>query len=163
MHLYAGAKRCKVSASNKSGTSPIRLTLHTDYALRILLHAAAMPDERLSIADVSAQHGISRNHVMKVVNLLASKGLLMTTRGRGGGFTLARDPASITVGEVVRLTEPSLQPADCASCVLRHGCGLTPVLDCALRAFMEVLDGRTLADALKETSLPFRRLASTPS
>ena len=69
---------------------------------------------------------------------------------------------SITVGEVVRLTEPSLQPADCASCVLRHGCGLIPVLDCALRAFMEVLDGRTLADALKETSLPFRRLASNP-
>lgn len=118
---------------------------------------------RLSIADVAEKHGISRNHVMKVVNQLAGSGLLDTARGRGGGFTLARDPATITVGEVVRLAEPSLQPADCASCVLRHGCGLIPVLDCALRAFMVVLDSRTLADALKETSLPFRRLAATPS
>ncbi len=139
----------------------MRLTLHTDYALRILLHAAAEPGVRLSIADVAEKHGISRNHVMKVVNLLASSGLLDTARGRGGGFTLARDPASITVAEVVRLTEPTLQPADCASCVLRHGCGMIPVLDCALRAFMEVLDRATLADALKETSLPFKRLAVT--
>jgi Rrf2 family nitric oxide-sensitive transcriptional repressor len=114
-----------------------------------------MPGERLSIADVAAQHSISRNHAMKVVNLLGSTGLLETARGRGGGFTLARDPEQITIGEVVRLTEPSLNPADCASCVLRHGCGLIPVLDCALRAFMEVLDGRTLADAARETSLPF--------
>lgn len=114
---------------------------------------------RLSIADVSEKHGISRNHVMKVVNLLGSNGLLETTRGRGGGFTLARDPASITVGEVVRLTEPTLQPADCASCVLRHGCGMIPVLDDAMRAFLDVLDSRTLADALRQTRLPFKRLA----
>jgi Rrf2 family nitric oxide-sensitive transcriptional repressor len=162
MHLYFGAKRCKLPASNIFGNLAIRLTLHTDYALRILLHAAAEPDIRLSIADVAEKHGISRNHVMKVVNLLGSKGLLDTARGRGGGFTLARDPASITVGEVVRLTEPTLQPADCASCVLRHGCGMIPVLDCALRAFMEVLDSRTLADALKETTLPFKRLEVVP-
>lgn len=97
---------------------------------------------------------------MKVVNLLGSKGLLETVRGRGGGFRLARDPAGITIGEVVRLTEPSLQPADCGGCVLRHGCGLIPALDCALRAFMEVLDNRTLADAARETSLPFGRLAN---
>jgi Rrf2 family transcriptional regulator, nitric oxide-sensitive transcriptional repressor len=135
--------------------------LHTDYALRILLHAAAMPGERLSIGEVAVQHGISRNHVMKVVNLLGSRGFLETTRGRGGGFALARDPADITIGEVVRLTEPSLQPADCASCTLRHACGLVPALDCAMRAFMQVLDNRTLADAARETSLPFGRHAQT--
>lgn len=118
-----------------------------------------MPGARLSIAEVAAQHGISRNHVMKVVNLLGGNGFLETARGRGGGFTLARDPADITIGEVVRLTEPSLQPADCANCTLRHACGLVPVLDCALRAFMEVLDSRTLADAARETSLPFGRIA----
>jgi Rrf2 family nitric oxide-sensitive transcriptional repressor len=159
MHLYFARKRCKQIASNNLRSVPIRLTLHTDYALRILLHAAAEPCVRLSIADVAEKHGISRNHVMKVVNLLAAKGLLDTARGRGGGFTLARDAAAITVGEVVRLTEPGLQPADCAGCVLRHGCGMIPVLDDAMRAFLDVLDSRTLADAVRETTLPFKRIA----
>ena len=92
---------------------------------------------------------------MKVVNQLANVGLLETVRGRGGGFSLGRDPQSVTIGEVVRLTEPCLQPADCGSCVLRRGCGLAPMLDSAMLAFLGELDKKTLADALKETTLPF--------
>ena len=133
--------------------------MHTDYALRILLHSAARPGERLSIAATAAQHGISRNHVMKVVNVLANAGLLDTARGRGGGFILARDPSSITLGEVVRLTEPDMQPADCGSCILRVGCGLTPLLGAAIQAFLDELDSKTLADALVKTTLPFKAQA----
>jgi len=140
------------------GEPAIKLTLHTDYALRILLHAAAIPGTRLSISDVAEQHGISRNHVMKVVNQLANVGLLETTRGRGGGFNLARDPGSIRIGEVVRLTEPGLQPADCGTCILNRGCGLIPILDDAMDAFLAVLDAKTLADALAETRVDFTRL-----
>jgi len=124
----------------------MRLTRHTDYALRVLLQAATAP-ERLSIAGVAATHRISKNHAMKVVNLLARHGLLATVRGRGGGFTLGRPANTIRLGEVVRLTEPELQAADCATCVLRDGCGLTPVLGAAMAAFMAVLDRTTLADA----------------
>jgi len=126
----------------------IRLTLHTDYALRILLHAAAMSGTRLSIADIAQSHGISRNHVMKVVNHLSALGHLRTTRGRGGGFELGRDPAAINIGQVVRQTEPNLQPADCANCVLNPGCGFTPLLGSAVSAFLGVLDATTLADVL---------------
>lgn len=132
----------------------IRLTLHTDYALRVLLQAAGAPGERQSIAGVAEAHGISRNHVMKVVNELANAGYLDTARGRGGGFTLARAPEEITLGEVVRLTEPDLKPADCGSCALRVGCGLTPLLGDAMRAFLDVLDRQTLADALRKGALP---------
>jgi len=132
----------------------IKLTLHTDYALRILLQAGAQPETRLSISEVSQLHGISRNHVMKVVNLLANAGLLHTVRGRGGGFTLARAPEHITLGEVVRLTEPDLRPANCASCVLKVGCGLTPLLGSAMQAFLDRLDQQSLADALKASFLP---------
>lgn len=137
----------------------MRLTLHTDYALRILLHAAAAPrDARLSIADVARQHGISRNHVMKVINHLATLGLLKTVRGRGGGFSLAHDPATISIGAVVRQTEPNMQPADCGQCVLRVGCGLTPILGDAVRAFMAALDQRTLADAVRMGTIDFGSL-----
>ncbi len=119
-----------------------------------------MPGERLSISHTAQLHRISRNHVMKVVNELAQAGLLATARGRGGGFTLSRDPASITLGEVVRLTEPDLRPADCAHCVLRVSCGLTPILGSAVEAFLKELDRQTLADALAASSFDFARLAS---
>lgn len=111
--------------------------------------------ERLSIAAVAEAHGISRNHVMKVVNSLANGGFLATTRGRGGGFALGRLPEEITLGEVVRHTEPDLQPADCAHCAMRVGCGLTPMLGEALAAFLEVLDRQTLAEALARSTAPF--------
>ena len=132
----------------------MRLTRHTDYALRILLQAATQPGERLSIAVVAEAQGIARNHAMKLVNELANAGLLATTRGRGGGFTLGRAAETITVGEVVRLTEPELQPADCPNCALRPGCGLIPVLGGAARAFLAELDQHTLADAARTTRLP---------
>lgn len=133
----------------------MRLTRHTDYALRILLQAAAQPDRRLSIAGVAEAQDISRNHAMKVVNELASGGLLATVRGRGGGFGLARPAEEITLGEVVRLTEPDLRPADCENCALAIGCGLTPILGSALRAFLAELDRHTLAEAAAGTRLSF--------
>lgn len=127
----------------------MRLTRHTDYALRVLLQAASQPGERLSIAGVAETHRISRNHAMKVVNVLARHGLLATVRGRGGGLMLGRPADEIRLGEVVRLTEPELQAADCASCVLLPGCGLKPVLGTAMAAFLKVLDETTLADVAR--------------
>ncbi|WP_395332909.1 Rrf2 family transcriptional regulator [Novosphingobium sp. BL-8H] len=132
----------------------MRLTAHTDYALRILLHAAVDPDRLFSIAQVADAHAISRNHAMKVVNLLGNAGLLETVRGRGGGFRLGRPAIAITLGEVVRLTEPNLQPADCDNCLLRGACGLTALLRKAMGAFLAELDAYTLADAANGTRLP---------
>ncbi len=132
----------------------MRLTRHTDYALRILLQAAAQPGARLSIAAVAEAQGIARNHAMKLVNELANAGYLATTRGRGGGFTLGRPAEDIRVGDVVRLTETETQPADCPNCALRPGCGLIPVLAGASHAFFAHLDQFTLAQAAERTRLP---------
>ena len=136
----------------------MRLTAHTDYALRILLHAALLAQKNsqglLSIAEVAQAHAISRNHAMKVVNLLANAGLLETVRGRGGGFRLGQPADSIRLGDVVRLTEPCLAPADCANCLLRSTCGLTAILGDAMDAFLARLDARTLADAAATSRLP---------
>jgi Rrf2 family nitric oxide-sensitive transcriptional repressor len=125
----------------------MRLTRYTDYAFRVLLKAAADPQGLTSIAEVAAIHDISKNHVMKVVNQLAHDGYLRTIRGRGGGFTLARPAEDIRIGDVVRSTEPDLQLADCGSCAVRLGCGLTPVL--AMAAFLATLDKYTLADVVR--------------
>lgn len=133
----------------------MRLTRHTDYALRILLQAAVEPETRLSIAAVAGAQAISRNHAMKVVNQLANGGFLATVRGRGGGFKLARPAADITIGAVVRLTETDLRPADCENCTLARNCGLIPILGDAMTAFMAELDRRTLAEAASGSRLPF--------
>lgn len=139
----------------------MRLTRHTDYALRILLQAAVEPERRLSIAAVAQAQGIARNHAMKLVNELAGAGLLATVRGRGGGFALGRAASAISIGDVVRLTEPDLRPADCENCALAPRCGLTPMLGAAVRAFLAELDRHTLADAAARTALPF--LAPAPA
>ena len=137
----------------------MRLTAHTDYALRILLHAALAArdgDGLLSIGQVAADHAISRNNAMKVVNQLSNAGLLATVRGRSGGFRLGRPAEAITLGEVVRLTEPCLNLADCEGCVLRSACGLTGMLNRAMQAFLAELDRQTLAAAAAGSRLPAR-------
>jgi len=139
----------------------MRLTRHTDYALRILLQAALEPDRRLSIAAVAQAQGIARNHAMKLVNELAGAGLLATVRGRGGGFTLGRPANEITIGAVVRQTEPDLRPADCDNCAIAPACGLAPMLSGAVRAFLGELDRHTLAEAATGTRLPFLAPAAT--
>lgn len=125
----------------------MHFTRHTDYALRLLLHLAADGESRSSIADAAEVHGISRNHLMKVAQQLAHGGFLSTKRGRGGGIALARAPEDISIGEVVRYTEPGTALADCASCGIAPACGLTAIFSEAQAALLAVLDRYTLADA----------------
>jgi Rrf2 family transcriptional regulator, nitric oxide-sensitive transcriptional repressor len=86
------------------------------------------------------------------VHLLGRAGLLVNTRGRGGGLALARPAEEIGVGAVVRLTEGGDCPAECFradnTCAIAPVCRLASVLDDAFKAFYRVLDGCTLADLL---------------
>jgi Rrf2 family transcriptional regulator, nitric oxide-sensitive transcriptional repressor len=132
----------------------MQLTRFSDYALRVLILAAARPDERHLTADVSTAFGISRHHLVKVVNELRHLGYIETIRGRDGGFRLARDPARIRIGDVVRDTEGTtlVECFDKATntCPLSGACGLKGALRDAFEAFMAVLDGRSLADLVEE-------------
>lgn len=130
----------------------MRLTLMTDYALRVLMYAAQQPDRLCTIAEVAEAHGISEAHLTKVTHRLALGGWLATVRGKGGGLRLAQPPAAINLGAVVRACEPDFALVECygadSRCILTGRCGLAGVLDEALSAFLRSLDGRTLADVL---------------
>lgn len=133
----------------------MQLTSFTDYSLRVLVFAAAHDDRRCQTAEVATTFGISRHHVVKVVNALAHLGYLETVRGRDGGFALARPATEIGLGEVVRRTEGSMSVVECFApatntCPLLPACGLSQVLGDALTAFLRVLDRHTLADLLAE-------------
>lgn len=131
----------------------MRLTRYTDYSLRVLMYLGARPDRLARIGEISEAYGISRNHLMKVVQDLVRLGFVTSVRGRKGGIRLARAPEEINVGAVVRATEDSFQVAPCETCVIAPACGLKCALDEAVRAFLAVLDAYTLA------SLPARQLA----
>ncbi|WP_431269759.1 RrF2 family transcriptional regulator [Dankookia sp. P2] len=117
--------------------------------------------------EIAAAWRISSNHLDKVVQRLAAAGLVETRRGRGGGMVLARPPAAIRLGDVVRSTEEDLALVACfagdgdpcgdqtgARCVLAGACRLQSALGRALAAFLGVLDGMTLADLLDPAARP---------
>ena len=62
----------------------MRLADYTDYTLRVLMYCASNPDRLVTIAEIADVHGVSKNHLMKIVNDLARQGVLETSRGRGG-------------------------------------------------------------------------------
>ncbi len=133
----------------------MQLTSFTDYALRVLIFAASRPETRCLTADVAAAFGISRHHVVKVVNELQHLGYLDTTRGRDGGFALALPPGRIRIGDVVRRTEGTMTLVECFdrqtnTCPLARACGLKGALREAFDAFLGVLDGYSLADLIAE-------------
>ena len=129
----------------------MRLSEYTDYTLRVLMYCASHPQERITIAGLAEQHGLSKNHLMKVVNDLARQGLLETTRGRGGGLRLLADAQDIRIGDVVRAAETDFRLVECFdpvtnACTWTPGCRLKHMLGDALAAYFAVLDGATLAD-----------------
>lgn len=141
----------------------MRLTLQTDYAMRVLLHLGADPDRQSSIAEIAAAYAISRNHLMKVVQRLSRAGLVTGLRGRSGGLRLGRPVEEITVGDVVRQTEDSFRLVDCRDCVIAGLCELPPVLHQATEAFLAVLDSHTVADMLRRRSALLARLRPSPA
>lgn len=126
----------------------MRLTRFTDYALRVLMYVGARGDRLSTIAEIAAAYGISRDHLMKIVQQLGKTGYLRNVRGRFGGILLARPPREIILGDIVRLTEADLELVECGTCVIAPVCGLTGALREALDAFMRVLDNYTLDDLL---------------
>jgi Rrf2 family nitric oxide-sensitive transcriptional repressor len=138
----------------------MRLTLHTDYSLRVLIHVGIADGKLITINDIAKAFDISKQHLMKVVNQLSQKGYLETVRGRGGGIRLSRSPRDINVGEVVRETEETLGVIGCLEqrgyCPIQRVCELRGVFDEATRAFLAVLDRYTVADLIK----PRRALSS---
>lgn len=140
----------------------MRLTLHTDFALRLLMLLAIEPEQVHTIEEVARRYHISRNHLMKVAQTLVQEGFVASLRGRGGGLKLARPAKRINLGAVVRKTEDSLALVECFDrqkngCVVSSVCGLRGPLEEALAAFLGVLDRYSLAD-LVANPVAFNRM-----
>jgi Rrf2 family nitric oxide-sensitive transcriptional repressor len=131
----------------------MRLTSFTDYTLRSLIYLGMHRDKLVTIQDIADLHGISKNHLTKVVHQLGVSGMVETVRGRNGGLRLRMEPADISIGTVVRQSESDFHIAECfdknnQGCALHKGCALKTKLGKATEAFLQVLDEVTLEEML---------------
>ena len=148
----------------------MHLTRYTDYALRVLLYLAVKGKERSTIHEIAESYGISRNHLMKVVQDLSHRGYVTTIRGKNGGLLLNRSPEEIPLGGLMRDTESELGLVECFrdgnECIITSACRVKPILNEALDAFMAVLDRYTLADLLGKRQpqlAQLMRIATSPA
>jgi Rrf2 family nitric oxide-sensitive transcriptional repressor len=127
----------------------MRLRLQTDFALRVLLYLSYV-DRKATVDEIADSFGISREHLVKVVQALARHGYVLTQPGRHGGVTLACDPKATTVREVVEKIEGRHGVLDCVaapgSCPMEPGCDLRRLLMFAEEKFYEALATKTLDD-----------------
>lgn len=135
----------------------MQLTKFGDYSLRVLIFLARRQGVHTTIGDLARAHRISKNHLMKVVHNLSRRGYVKAVRGRGGGISLARAPADISIGRVVRDVEP-LTPAECfvpgydAACTLYPKCALIGMLRAAQSSFLQTLEAWSIADVANPKS-----------
>jgi len=145
----------------------MHLTKFTDYALRTLMYLALQPQRLVTIAELGQVYAVPHNHLMKIVQRLARRGLIETVRGKGGGMRLARPAASIRVGDVVRETEENMDLAECfdaanRSCPMLPRCVLKSALATAGERFLETLNDYTLADLIAGRTAPASTYVEVP-
>lgn len=134
----------------------MRLSLFSDYSLRVLMFGALKDGAPFSLSEVAGAYDISRNHVVKVVNHLSKLGYLETKRGRNGGIALGMKPEDIHIGMLVRRTENSPVIVECFdaktnTCPMNGMCSLKGILGEAMQAFYAKLDQHTLKDLVSGT------------
>ncbi len=135
----------------------MHLTQFSDYSLRVAIYLGCHPERLVSVEEISRAYGISRHHLVKVVQILTNLGIVEAHRGRGGGMRLAKPPREINVGWLIRQTEPHMNLVECFdreqnTCPIAPACGLKGALKRASAAFLKVLDEYTIDQFLSERS-----------
>lgn len=146
----------------------MRLTLYTDYSLRMLMYLATDPDQTSTIQEIANGYGISKNHLMKVAYELGQAGYVETVRGRNGGLRLLRAASEIRLGDLVRECEGDFTLVECFDpehnqCVLTPVCKLKEVLKEALDAYFQSLNRYTLEDLLQQKQVLVKLLSLNSS
>ncbi len=135
----------------------IRMSTRGRYALRAMLdlalHAEQGPVSRQAIAQ---RQGISANYVAQLFRSLAAADLVTGVKGPGGGYTLARDAAQISAGDVVRAVEGPVEVVRCVSpsgdgpcCRIEH-CVASRLWARLSEALNAILDATTLQELCEE-------------
>ncbi len=121
---------------------------------------ASLPDDQMTnISQVTDVYGVSRNHMVKIINQLSRAGLVTAVRGKNGGIKLGKPAETIRIGDVVRELEP-LTLVNCAGdfCHITPACRLKQILHTAVEHFLDELNQYTLADMVRDNSTLYKLL-----
>ena len=131
------------------------LSKKAKYAIKALLALADRGgDEPMRIADLAREEQIPPKFLELILLGLKNQGILQSRKGKGGGYLLARDPADIYLGQIVRMFDGPLAPVPCASqtayvpcadCKNEAVCGVHLAMKKVRDATAKVLDGTSLA------------------
>jgi Rrf2 family protein len=140
----------------------LRLSKKGEYAVRALVEigfeAHQRPDSLIQISTVAKRTNIPEKFLEQILLALRNGGVLKSKRGVEGGYSLAKTPKDITLGEVIRLLDGPLAPIPCVSKTAYERCSCPDEESCGLRIAMQqvrdsiagILDGYTLARVIQE-------------
>lgn len=127
------------------------ITSRSEYGMRAMIVLAEQPgDELLSASELSKREHIPLKYLEQLLSELKKAGLLVSFPGARGGYRLARPPAQIQVGEIVRALDGPLSPMSCVAegdripCAFESGCKLRPLWSILHGAIQQVIDHTTL-------------------
>ena len=126
-----------------------------EYALRAVVHLAHEAPAARTTAQIADATQVPRDYLAKILQGLSKKGIVTTQRGVGGGVSLARVPAQLTILDVVNAVEPIQRIVTCPLGLKTHGVRLCPLhrrVDDALALVEKAFGGTTLAEVLAEPS-----------
>lgn len=130
----------------------MRLSLQTDFSLRLLVFLAANADGKpIGAGRIAARFRVSSHHMQKVAQALRRLGYVESISGRQGGLKLAQPAETVRVGDIVEALEGRGHMADCGRgpCPFQGACALKVALDRAERGFIDELRRYTIADVTR--------------
>ena len=136
------------------------LSKRSKYAIKALLALADHErGEPVRIADLAHEEQIPPKFLELILLGLKNQGILRSRKGKGGGYLLARDPADIYLGQIVRMFDGPLAPVPCASqtayvpcadCPNEAVCGVHLAMKAVRDATAKVLDGTSIASLRRQ-------------
>jgi Rrf2 family protein len=139
----------------------MRFSKSTELAIHSLWQLAVKQPELLFVSEMAGKQHVSESYLAKVFQKLARKGLVRSTRGKHGGFKLAREPNEISMAEVVRAVESDKSYYDCQDknrcCGGRSDCPVRQAFHEAEKRMFGVLENTSLADLVRRARSEARR------
>ncbi|MBA2289677.1 MAG: Rrf2 family transcriptional regulator [Chloroflexia bacterium] len=137
----------------------MKVSARGEYGMRAMVALARHHGEGpMSIAEIAKESSVPPAYLEQLVAPLRRAGIVTSKRGAHGGYTLARPPELVRVGDVYRVMEGPVAPMDCVSeniddqtCPLIDGCETRPVWLKVRDSIIEAIDSTTLADLLTES------------
>jgi Rrf2 family protein len=124
-----------------------------EYALRAVVHLAARSPEAQTVEQIAKGTKVPQSYLAKVIQALVHGGVLRSQRGIGGGVSLVKSPAELTILEVVNAVDPIRRIQECPLGLTAHGINLCPLhkrVDSALALVEDAFRQTTLAEVLAE-------------